>query len=391
VDHPSERVSDSAPRFELCQDRDVPALMRFIGTHWRAEHVLSRDEPLLRWQFAPELIRARPTPGPTVMLAWLDREIVGMLGLTGFDLNIGGEGHRAAWMSHWLAAPAYRGHHVAVGLMRATRDIGIDALATLGSNEASTRLLGRLGFEVIPTLPRWVGVFDVDGATELVCAANPGLSPLRAAALCRSHVVAWQDARGPAYGFRFVRWSRAATAAWDRFWSETLARRLTCASRDSSYLQRRYLMHPRFEYHVRFAQRDSDGAVEGITVFRVEQVLDRNTRVLRILEFLGSAAAGATLARSVLEAARDSGAAMADFYCSSALAAEALACVGFKRSSADPDAAAFPARFQPLQAGNYPMTTLVRFPAAYRGTLQRSVDEGRLYITKSDGDQDRPN
>ena len=47
-----ERALDSALRFALCGEQDVPALMRFIGTEWRAGHVFSRDERLLRWQFA---------------------------------------------------------------------------------------------------------------------------------------------------------------------------------------------------------------------------------------------------------------------------------------------------------------------------------------------------
>src|SRR2546421_653395 len=230
---PTDRVADPAVRFELCRDCDVPALMRFIGTHWRAERVLSRDEPLLRWQFAPELVRGRQLPGPTVMLAWLGREIVGMLGLTAFDLNVAGERYPAAWMSHWFATPAYRGHNVAVGLMRAARELGVDALATLGANQASTSLLTQLGFEVLSSLPRWVGVFDVDAAAELACLANPDLSRENARRLCRDHRVERWRAVPSEREFRPVSWNPGTAMAWDRFWREKLAAELVGATRDA--------------------------------------------------------------------------------------------------------------------------------------------------------------
>ena len=382
---------DRAIRVELCREADVAPLMHFIGTQWSAGHVLSRDEPLLRWQFDPEVLRGRTTPGPTVLLAWLGGEIVGMLGLTGFDLNVAGQRFPAMWLSHWFAAPAYRAYNVALRLIWAVRDFGVEAIGTLGANEASTKLLTRVGLEVIPRLPRWVGVFDVDAAADFLCAANPAISLEDAKQVCRDHAVGLRGSAAPEDGFRIVDWGAASGAAWDRFWSERLSPRLVSATRDAAYIQWRYVAHPRFEYQVRVAQRGADGAAEGLAVFRVEQVRDRATRVLRIVEFLASAEGEGSLARSVLAAARDSGAAVGDFYCSSAQAARALARVGFKLQDADGLGAAFPTRLQPVQTAYFPMTTLIRLPQAWRGTLQQLAKDGRLYVTKSDGDQDRPN
>ena len=162
------------------------------------------------------------------------------------------------------------------------------------------------------------------------------------------------------------------------------------AHRDAAYLTWRYLSHPRFHYRLCCAQRESDGAVEGIAVWRIEQVRDRPTRVLRIVEFLGSTEAEAVLVRAVLDAARDAGAALADFYCASARVARPLAQVGFQPAPTDSGHGLLPSRFQPLESQYFPMTTLVRLPGAWRGRLQQLLDDGRLYITKSDGDQDRP-
>ena len=386
-----ERRLDPALRVELCREADVLPLMRFIGTEWRAGHILSRDEALLRWQYAPERLKGLRAPSPTVLLAWMGSELVGMLGLTGFEFNVAGETFPAVWLSHWFVAPSYRRYNAALRLLDATRPLGVEVVATVGANEMASRLIQQLGFEVIPSLPRWVGVFDAGAAAELVCAANPGTGLEDAEGLCRSHVVDLRAATAPEGGFRAVCWSATAAAAWDRFWSERLAPQLVGARRDVAYLQWRYLAHPSLEYHMRFAQRETDGAVEGLTVFRIEPVRDRAIRVLRIVEFLASAAGEASLVRSLLEAARDSGAAMGDFYCSSARAAQALMRAGFARQAADAGGVVFPARLQPLEAGHYRMTTLIRLPQASRGTLPQLVEQGGLYITKSDGDQDRPN
>jgi RimJ/RimL family protein N-acetyltransferase len=387
----SRPVLDAALRFELCRDGDVPALMRFIGTEWRAGHVLSCDESLLRWQFSPELLHGRHARGPTVMLAWLDNTIVGMLGLTGFDLNVFGGKVQGVWLSHWFAGPAYRGHNVALRLMWAARDLGVEVVGTLGSNVLSTKLLARLGLEVIPILPRWVGVFHVERAVELVCAANPGLSTAEASELCSRCLVTPPEAIVSSDGFRSVGWNAATAAAWDEFWNSALAQQLVGANRDARYLTWRYVMHPRFQYHMHCARRESDGVVEGIVVFRLEQVRGRATQVLRIVEFLATPAAQPTLVRAVLDEARACGAAVGDFYCSSVQVAKAFARVGFQREDVSSAGAVLPARLQPLEAGHFPMTTLLRLPGAWRGRLRELVDDGRLYITKSDGDQDRPN
>ena len=124
-------------------------------------------------------------------------------------------------------------------------------------------------------------------------------------------------------------------------------------------------------------------------MFRLEQVAGGTARLLRIVELLATAAAEPSLVRSVLAAGREAGCVAADFYCSSARAAQPLARAGFEREVADA-AIVFPARLQPLESGHYPMTTLVRLPGVWRGTLARLVADGGLYITKSDGDQDRP-
>ena len=381
-------VLDRLPalRLSFCQDGDVPALMKFIGDHWRAGHILSRDEALLRWQFAPTRMPGQAACAATVLLACLDADIVGMLGLTGSDFNIAGHRFSAVWLSHWFALAAHRRHAVALRLLWAARDLGVDVLATLGANRVADSLLGRLGMDRVPALTRWVGVLDPRTAAALVQAANRDRSAVDAEALCRNHLITpAETAAGRAISC--VPWSAVAIESWDRFWSGWLAPRMVGAARDASYLRWRYTDHPRFEYQLRVAQRD-DGSIEGLAVWRVEQVRGGpKAHVLRILDFIATPSGAAALVPAVVAAGRRAEASFTDFHCSSLEAAEPLRRAGFRAQPTDPESLVFPSRLQPLEAGFHQMVPLARLPEGYREMLS----DGRLYVTSADCDQDRPN
>ncbi|TMC55059.1 MAG: hypothetical protein E6J20_01045 [Chloroflexi bacterium] len=376
-------------RISACGDEDVPALMRFIDAHWQAGHILSRDEVLLRWQFDPGRMPGGFPEGPTVMLAWHHHTLVGMLGLTGFDLNAEGVPVRAAWMSHWLAVPEYRHLNVAARLLLAVRQLGLDALGAVGANDLSTQALLTLGYELIPDLPRWVGVFHAGQTASLLAASGTATRDVVERICLRHGVVDGARPHASVDGVDVVRWTPELGGAWDRHWRERLAGSLVGASRDSGYLRWRYADHPRFRYELRMARRPTDGSALGIAVFRVEQVRARPERVLRVVEFLASPEAEAALALAVVQAGRDARVAFADFYCSSARSAQALERLGF-RSASPPSDVAFPCRLQPLEGGHFTMPALLQLPSQWQGRFADLIASSRLYVTKSDGDQDRP-
>src|SRR3954452_24921322 len=105
-------------RIRSCTNNDIPAIMRFIDQHWQPGHILSRDEALLRWQFQPGEMEAELFTGPTVMLAVVDGEIGGMLGVTPFNFNVHGDVGRGVWLSQWLCIPALRSYNIGLPMMR---------------------------------------------------------------------------------------------------------------------------------------------------------------------------------------------------------------------------------------------------------------------------------
>jgi hypothetical protein len=156
-------------------------------------------------------------------------------------------------------------------------------------------------------------------------------------------------------------------------------------------LRRRYIDHPTFTYEIRVARDARTGTMLGLTVFRVETIRGRDEKVLRVSEFLATVEAERALALSVVQAARSKDITFADFYCSLERAARALEHIGFRRQPAD-DGPRFPRRFQPIEDGPE-INGAFWLSAALRQTLHpdKLLTSGDLYITRSDGDQDRPN
>jgi len=367
--------------------------MRFIDAEWRAGHVLSRDEKLLRWQFDCSLVPGWQRAGPTVMLAWLGDAIVGMFGLTGCEMTLEGTPGSAVWLSHWFANPRYRRHNVAYGLLCAVLDLGLDVVATNGANPMATKLLRGVQFETVGAVPRWIGVVNASLTARLLADCNEGLGLDAAERICERYRAETPPSGSVASGstVEVLPWQDELATAWDHYWKEQVAGTIVGTVRDARFVRWRYVHHPRLRYEIRLAKCRSHGSVIGLAVFRVEQVRGRTEAVMRVVEFLGNPAAQTSLARAILQAAGELGVAYVDFYCSSATAARGLEEAGFKLESITDDQPAFPTRLQPLEKGHFCMTALMRLPSAMRGQINTLVRAGRLYLTKSDGDQDRPN
>jgi hypothetical protein len=379
-------------RIAACLEADVPVLMRFIDAHWSAGHVLSRDETLLRWQYDLTRITGRAMQGPSVLLAWHREEVVGMLGLVGFDWNAEGIPMTGAWLSHWLVAPEKRSYGVAMQLLAAARALGLEVLGSLGASDVTTKVLSTLGWELLPDVPRWIGVIDHRQAAALLTASDAAVAPEVVERLCQLNRVAdGMPVRPSAERVDVVRWTPECAGPWDRYWREQLAGTLVGTRRDAAYFRWRYAEHPRFRYELRLARRRVDESVLGVAVFRVEQVRERPERVLRVVEFLASPEAEGALAEAVAQTGREQGVAFADFYCSSPWAARGLEGLGFKLAMTQPGEPAFPCRLQPLEGGHFRMRGLMQVPRGERSNLASLIDAGRLYLTKSDSDQDRPN
>jgi hypothetical protein len=225
-----------------------------------------------------------------------------------------------------------------------------------------------MGWTDFGVLPRYVSVLD----------------PARAAMLTADGRLDW-----PAPVPFLANWAGASVARVDRFgddttklWDDTIGASAAGTRRSAEFLNWRYAAHPTFTHHL-FEVHEA-GALRGVAVLRIEQVRDMPIRVGRVLELLGDEEHVAVLLAAVSEDARSAGAVALDFFCGSRRLARPLEAAGFLPGT-QPPASSIPILFQPLdrtRTGILFMANLHKVPEAH------AVQE--WYVTKSDGDQDRP-
>jgi predicted N-acetyltransferase YhbS len=339
-----------AATIDWLRAEELPAMQAYIAEHWEQDHVLARDATLLRWQYRhpdPELL--------SVLAARDGARIVGILGLIRAPFVWCGRRFSAAWLAMWSAAPEQRRRGLGLALLVDAME-RFDVIACVGFNDAAARIYRALGFDVRPSLPRWVAAVDPAAYEQLV-----GAKPATVAAPEHHAAVAHE-------------WEQTTAGRWDAAWDEYAAR-VVGTARDAAFIRWRYLEHPTFQYVVHVS---ADG--RALCVARFEQVRDSTAHVLRIVELLGDETRAAELAASAVAKAPTG--ALADFFCASAEFGAPLERLGFARVD---DRSAVPDRFQPLERSHGLNAAFWR-----RDGGGAAFDGVRLYATRADGDQDRP-
>ena len=120
-------------------------------------------------------------------------------------------------------------------------------------------------------------------------------------------------------------------------------------------------------------------------MYHVEKVRGLPVSVARMVEFVSQSDAADPLLTRVLNDARAQDAAMIDFFCSNPRLSAFMGNHGFT-SEQSPEAAKLPLLFQPVDRRR----TAVHF-MAYLLNVPESLRPKTWHVTKSDGDQDRPN
>jgi acyl carrier protein len=348
-----------------CQPHQISDLREFFARSYGPGYRLATDEALLRWQYGPT--PASPELPGHLKLALLDGRIVGCLGYIPVEVSLDSGIFSGAWVANWMTDPDQRGLGLGPILMReVTRQF--DVALDLGANAEALDLLSRMGWSDLGDLPRYVCVLDQAQAARLTATGRlvwPAPPP----------------AGGPRSDVRRVKlFDAGATTLWDRTWGVKSA---GGTRRSAEFLNWRYAGHPVFQY--RLFEEHRNGRLAGLAVYHVEEVRDLPVRVGRLVELITEPGPDGSLLNGVVSDARSMGVAVMDFFCASQRMAGLLARNGFLPAETEPEAR-IPLLFQPLDRR--------RAGIRFMHNLGSAAEAGQVrdwYVTKSDGDQDRPN
>lgn len=356
--------------FGSCTPSQVPELRDFMGRMYRYDYLFCTNEDLFKWQFAGPGSSGEHGPYH-VKLALIDDRIVGCLGYIPVELNVGDKVVPAAWTANWMVDPAQRRLGLGPLLMRElTREFDVTLVVGLSGDARS--LLPRMGWTPFPDLDRYVCVLDPQGASQLT---DTGRLDWPAEAIERA-----ASSSSPRSGVnRVYEFGAEATELWDRLCARGP---FVGTRRSAEFLNWRYAMHPLFHYRLFEAYRE--GTLSGFAVYRIEPVRDLALKVGRVVE-LASMDSSDSLIDVLLEDSRREGIVAIDFFCSTPQLFPVLNRKGFLPPG-DPAAAQVPILFQPIDRRRKAIPFM-----AYLKNLKSRMNGFSWYVTKGDGDQDRPN
>lgn len=353
----------------FARQSDTQNIMKFFHDYWSENHIMCRDEAFLRWQFSAD--RRAHVSGEaeenaiTAITIWDGDTLAGMQGLVYCDFVIGGQKTPAVWLCNLMSAPAYKDQGVGLMLMMGVHQIDAKVIATAGINPELYPFYQKMRYETRDALPRYARVLD---AEKLECLTGQSFSPQDVSQDISIQIESYA----------------AFDEAWDEFFDHVIAAGFCGTSRDAHFMNWRYKNHPRFDYRTMVVREDEK--IIGAIVYRTETIKDRAEKVIRMVELLSiDDQAALSLIRAVENIGRDEGAVFVDYYNTDPRQKALFKQAGWLDES-NVEIAHIPSLFQPLA----PMPRDIAL--AYRSLHpDQEIDGDVLYMTRSDGDQDRPN
>jgi len=361
------------------QADDWPILAEFIRTHWAAQHPIL-DRAIFDWQYRG-FVGGPGADTPALVLLWEGPRLLGFFGMIWGDYQINDPAPRVVRgcaLAMWMIHPDYRQAGLGLLLLREI-ERRAPVVVCLGANAEAGGYYTRRGYRHCAALRRWVVPLAVEGYRGL-CAAAADTAALRS----------WADEIGCAPPSTPVPVDPAALAAhWLAVTRGPEGWSVQGLHRTAEFWRVRYLESVGFRYLL--WGRPGAGPV---LVGRVEAVLDRSERVLRLIELIpGSArhwfgapdADAAELVRGVLAWAAGEGCVAADFQVAGDVLDSTMAAVGMRAQGQPPGADSLTSLapvFQPLHLTKPPINAYWKAPGDSLA--------GPWYFPKSDGDMDRP-
>lgn len=345
-----QAIVDFACNLDLSVDR----VTDFIGANWLRPTILS-DPDFYRWQFID------PVDGKGrdyCVVALLDDEIVGFLGLNKRMFNGGGRMLNGAELTTWIVKEGARGTGVAkamLDLVKRNFDIAYGANIT----KDAVRAYIRMGFNFIREVPRLLRIYDFNKVTALgtIDAVIPKVYKVTPA-----HSQAQQS-------FAAIDIAEIGGAWADRF------------DRSRDHLVWRYKNHPVYRYEALRIGEDTT------LIYRIEDVA--GVRIMIPTDFLCSEFPTAAVINALDDFARSQDIDLIDFFSTNSALNAALVKVGFIPCLDLRDFVDLAYLYNPLEVKSSKSYSLISYLSDT--VSQSGLDIHNLHITKADCDLDRPN
>lgn len=176
----------------------------------------------------------------------------------------------------------------------------------------------------------------------------------------------------------------------DSFWEQIKHKYPITINRNKKFLNWRYSNHPILKYSIYLYIKDSE--IKGYIIFRIEEFVDEKKdqyKVGRIIDFISQDKCEEKIIQNIIFLIRKQNVDFIDFYFSGNFHVKSLLNQGFVENIKYPYTT-IPMLFNPLDRGKSDIPWIVYFKE-YLKEKKECTNPNNWYITKGDGDQDRPN
>jgi hypothetical protein len=327
-----------------CKKQDITALMKFIDTYWRKDHVLATSRALMDWQHKAQ-------DGYNYLMAWDEDVLVGVLGYIPtrrYDKELYAE--NILWLSLWKVRDDCKAPMLGLKILKALEAVEPNVgLAVSGINLTHPPMYKALGYHVADMVQYYIT--NANASQNLL--QFPKDYPLAVAAIGSATLVEMY----------------ATDLA-----SLTLPDCKAVPQKTPRYFIKRFIEHPFYDYQV-FGIAQGN-AIHALIATRIVHYAD--SCALRIVDFCGDAnvlgACGSAFANLMFA----SNAEYMDFW-QYGIAPEILARAGFEAIDRSGDVIC-PNFFEPFKAKNERVMCCVQTSFV-----------APIVVCRADGDQDRPN
>ncbi|MFJ7825264.1 hypothetical protein [Psychrobacillus sp. NPDC096623] len=358
---------------------EIEVLKSAIDVLWSKNHILSRDEELLKYMF-----HSNPNTNLIVkdghfsfLGAWEGKEVIGLLGIMPFQFNQVGKKGLGCCLTNWIVAPEHRASGAGLALINFVQNLNPDMILSLGVSADGSKIYKLMRWNVQEDTPRWIGVLNKGKTAQIML--NGDTTSLRY----------WKEVEPyeVSTSYKCDILDDLNEASWNDFYWGSFAKKSIGIARNYLFLKWRYFEHPTFDYKVIACSENS--IYKGLAVVRIEQI-EGGYKLGRIVEFMATDQDSAvSLSNKIIQL--DPKILFFDFYCFSSISSWGLESVGFKRIlKSSNDKFVVPSRFQPIDLENTQMISAIYLSEKLRNKVNPMLDQ-LWYVTKSDSDQDRPN
>ena len=358
---------------------EVSVLQEFIRKEWNAQHAFVHSRDLLLWQHHLNPFKALGGFEDDELSFWGafdEAELVAVLGEIPVGFSIRGETLPGTWLALWKNRAESEHTGAGIQLMRQVTSRPVAFVGGIGMNERVRGAYGLFRFQVFEDLPLYV-VLNPDVNSPWVRKKATFTEANGARFFPRA------SAQSPAVsGAKLtIRPLPAKADDWDVFWSR-LRGTVDGTDRSFDYMNWRYVSHPHYQYEW-IQVVDENGALQAAGVYRVEEAAGERT--LHVVEFLGEGEPGERLAQALCQVMREREASFLGFRCARPGSFEPWRSVGGDAYSRSDLSYELPSLFQPVVPEYRSLVWGYRL-----SRVLNSANLSDFYVTRSDGDQDRP-